>query len=371
MSKLFEPLALGALTLPNRILVAPMCQYSADDGSATDWHLVHLGQLAESGAGLLILEATAVSPEGRISPDDLGLYSDANEAALARALGVVRGLSSIPVAIQLGHAGRKASSQSPFLGGAQLRPDEPGGWTTVAPSAVPHGEGDVPPEALDEAGLAKVKADFVKAAERAARIGLQGIELHLAHGYLLHQFLSPLSNRRNDRYGGDIEGRARFPLEVFEAVRAAVPAEIPVWVRVSATDWADGGLEPAEIVEVSKRLEAMGCAAVHVSSGGLAANQKIPLGPGYQVHLAEAVKAAVSIPVIAVGLITDPVQAEEIVAGGRADAVALARALLWDPRWPWRAAARLGAKVEGPKQYWRSAPAGTVPPFKGFAHGQR
>lgn len=371
MSRLFEPLEIGGLTLPNRVVVAPMCQYNSPEGTAADWHKVHLGHLSLSGAGLLTLEATAVSAEGRISPRDLGLYSDANEAGLKDALAAVRSMSSMPVAIQLGHAGRKASSRTPFEGGAQIPPDAPDGWRTVAPSAVPHGEGDAPPVALDEAGLARVKAAFVAAAERAARLGLEGIELHMAHGYLLHQFLSPLSNRRNDGYGGGVEGRMRFPLEVFEAVRAAFPAERPVWVRISAVDWAEGGLTVEETIAVCAALKAAGCAAIHVSSGGLSAAQEIPVGPGYQVHLAKAVKAAVGLPTIAVGLVTAPDQAEEIVASGAADAVALARAMLWNPRWPWHAAAALGAKVEGPRQYWRSAPHGVEPPFAGFAHGQR
>lgn len=371
MSRLFEPLALGGLTLPNRVIVAPMCQYACEDGTAADWHMVHLGHLALSGAGLLTLEATAVSPEARISPRDLGLYSDANEAGLARVLTAIRSISPVPVTIQLGHAGRKASSRSPFEGGAQIRPEEPEGWLTVAPSAIPHGVGDAPPEALDAAGMARVKADFVATAERAARLGIDGVELHMAHGYLLHQFLSPLANRRDDAFGGDIEGRMRFPLEVFEAVRGAFPTEKPVWVRVSASDWAEGGLSMADILTLCRALEAAGCAAIHVSSGGVSTEQKILLGPGYQVHLAKAVKDAVDLPVIAVGLITEPEQAEEIIAKGEADAIALARAILWNPRWPWHAAAALGAKVHGPKQYWRSAPHGTEPPFEGFAHGQR
>lgn len=371
MSRLFDPIKIGPLTLPNRIAVAPMCQYSAEDGSATDWHMIHLGALAFSGAGVLILEATAVSPEGRISPQDLGLYSDANEAALAPIVEAIRKQSDIPLAIQLGHAGRKASSRSPFNGGAQIKPDEADGWRTVAPSAVPHDEGDVPPEALDAAGMAKVRDDFAAAALRAHRLGFQGVELHMAHGYLLHQFISPLSNRRNDAYGGAIEGRMRFPLEVFEAVRAAVPADMAVWVRTSAVDWAEGGLALEDSLELAKALEAAGCDAIHVSSGGLSTAQEIPIGPGYQVHLATSVKEVVDIPVMAVGLIETPAQAEEIVASGKADMIAMARAFLWNPRWPWHAAAELGATVSGPRQYWRSAPHGVTPPFEGFRHGQR
>lgn len=371
MSTIFSPLRIGGLTLENRIVVAPMCQYAVDDGSANDWHMAHLGALSHSGAGLLTIEATAVSAEGRISPRDLGLYSDDNEAALARVLTAIRARSEMPVAIQLGHAGRKASSRSPFEGGAQIGAAEPDGWRCVAPSAVPHGPDDEAPEALDEAGLARVREEFVIAAKRSVRLGLDGIELHMAHGYLLHQFLSPLSNQRNDGYGGDIAGRMRFPLEVFEAVRAAVPAETPVWVRLSAVDWAPGGLEIDDTLAVCHALKDAGCDALHVSSGGLSTAQKIPVAPGYQVHLAKAAKQATGLPTIAVGLITEPKQAEEIVASGQADAVAMARAFLWNPRWPWHAAAELGAKVRAPRQYWRSAPMGVEPPFEGFAHGQR
>lgn len=371
MSKLFSPMSIGGLTLENRIIVAPMCQYAVEDGTAADWHMIHLGHLALSGAGLLMLEATAVSPEARISPADLGLYSDANEAGLARVMEAIRANSEMPIAIQLGHAGRKASSRSPFEGGAQIAPDAPGGWRTVAPSDIPHGERDAPPAALDAAGMERTIADFALAAERSARLGIDAIEVHMAHGYLLHQFLSPVANRRDDEYGGDIEGRMRFPLEVFRAVRAAFPAERPVWVRVSASDWVEGGISIEDIIALGHALKEAGCAAMHVSSGGVAAAQKIPVGPGYQVHLAKAAKAALDMPIIAVGLITEPEQAEAIIADGEADAIALARALLWNPRWPWHAAVALGAEVRAPKQYWRSAPAGVTPPFAGLVHGQR
>jgi 2,4-dienoyl-CoA reductase-like NADH-dependent reductase (Old Yellow Enzyme family) len=371
MSHLFTPWQLGALPLPNRIVVAPMCQYSADEGSATDWHMVHLGHLALSGAGLLVLEATAVSAIGRISPQDLGLYSDANEAALARVLHAARAHSPIRVAIQLSHAGRKASSRAPWDGGAQIRAHEPGGWQTLAPSAVPHGAGEDAPLALDADGLRRVRDDFVAAARRAARLGLDGIELHAAHGYLLHQFLSPLANRRDDAYGGSLENRMRFPLEVFDAVRAAFPANKPVWVRVSATDWVEGGWDPESTVAFGQALKARGCAALHVSTGGVSPLQKIALGPGYQVPFAQRVKAEVGLPTIAVGLITDPAQAEAIVAQGQADAVALARAMLYDPRWPWHAAAQLGARVTAPKQYWRSQPREHKDLFEAASYGQR
>ncbi|WP_295538902.1 NADH:flavin oxidoreductase/NADH oxidase [uncultured Pseudacidovorax sp.] len=356
MSPLFEPLRLGALTLPNRIVIAPMCQYSAEDGRAADWHRIHYGHLALSGAGMLILEATAVSPEGRISPADLGLYDEATEAAMADMLRAIRVHSDMPIAVQLAHAGRKASSRAPWDGGSQLRPDEPGGWLAVAPSALPHGDGEVSPAVLDEAGLVKVRDDFVAAAKRAVRVGLQGIELHAAHGYLLHQFLSPLANARSDAYGGSLEKRMRFPLEVFEAVRAAVPAEMPVWVRVSATDWVDGGWDLPSTVAFAEALKARGCSAIHVSSGGVSPQQKIPVGPGYQLGFAREVKARVGLPTLGVGLITEPRQAEAAIAEGQADAVALARAMLYDPRWPWHAAAELGAQVDAPRQYWRSQP---------------
>ena len=368
---LFTPFRLGQLELENRIVVAPMCQYSAEDGSAGDWHMIHLGHLALSGAGLLILEATAVSPEGRITPADLGLYCDANEAALARVIGAMRNQSSIKIAMQISHAGRKASSQAPWDSGAQIAPDAPRGWHTEAPSALPHAEGEVAPAALDLADLDRIRGDFAKTAARAARLGLDGIEIHAAHGYLLHQFLSPLANTRDDLYGGSLENRMRFPLAVFEAVRGAVPAEMPVWVRVSATDWVEGGWDIAGTIALSKALEQRGCAAIHVSTGGVSPRQAIKLGPGYQVPYARQVKAEVGIPVIAVGLITEAEQANAIIADGDADAIALARAMLYDPRWPWHAAAALGAQVRAPKQYWRSQPREYKDLFLGAGFGQR
>lgn len=354
-SQLFRPLALDGLQLPNRIVIAPMCQYSADNGSATDWHLIHLGNLALSGAGLLIIEATAVEPEGRISPDDLGLWSDENEAALARVLDAVRRHSDMPVGIQLGHAGRKASVHSPWNGSRQ-RPLDDRGWQTVAPSALPMNLGDRPPLPLDAEGLKRVRDAFVATAKRAVRIGLQMVEIHCAHGYLLHQFLSPLANQRGDAYGGALENRLRFPLEVYDAVRDSVPAHIPVGVRVSGTDWVEGGWEIAQTIAFAQALKGRGVSFVHVSSGGVSPEQKIPLGPGYQVPLARAVKAATGLPTIAVGLITEYEHAEAIVAGGDADMVGLARGILYDPRWPWHAAAHLGASVKAPKQYLRSQP---------------
>jgi 2,4-dienoyl-CoA reductase-like NADH-dependent reductase (Old Yellow Enzyme family) len=356
MSRLFSPLAIGPLHLSNRIIVAPMCQYSADQGSASDWHMMHLGQLALSGAGLLIIEATAVAAAGRISPADLGLYSDANAAALARVLAAIRRYTPTPVAVQLAHAGRKASVQVPWAGGRQVAPTEANGWQTLAPSALPFQPGDHAPLALDRAGLAQVREQFVVAARRSAELGLDGIELHGAHGYLLHEFLSPLSNRRDDEYGGSLENRMRFPLEVFTAVREATPARMPVWMRISASDWVSGGWDLEQSVLFSQALAAGGSAAIHVSSGGLSPQQSIPLAPNYQVPFAARIKSAVSIPVIAVGLITEPLQAEAILSAGEADAIALARAMLYDPRWPWHAAAALGARVWAPPQYLRSQP---------------
>lgn len=371
MPALFTPLQIGPLALDNRIMIAPMCQYSAVDGNATDWHMIHLGHLALSGAGMLILEATAVSPQGRITPFDLGLYSDDNEAALARVLAAIRTYSPIKVAMQIAHAGRKASSQAPWDGGAQIRPDQPGGWQTEAPSAVPHAAGEVPPTALDRAGLERVKQDFVETARRAARLGIDAIEIHAAHGYLLHQFLSPIANHRDDEYGGSLENRMRFPLEVFDAVRAVFPADRPVWARISATDWVPDGWDIEGTVAISKELARRGCAAIHVTTGGVSPQQAIKLGPGYQVPYAQRVKAEVGLPTIAVGLITEPEQAESIIANGEADAVSLARAMLYDPRWPWHAAAKLGAQVQAPKQYWRSQPREFKDLFASASFGQR
>jgi 2,4-dienoyl-CoA reductase-like NADH-dependent reductase (Old Yellow Enzyme family) len=356
MSLLFEPIRIGALALANRIIVAPMCQYSASEGSAGDWHLIHLGHLALSGAAMLIVEATAVSPEGRITAADLGLYSDANEAALARVLAALRAISPIAIGMQLAHAGRKASSRVPWQGGAQVPRDQPGGWQAVAPSALPHAPAEQAPHALDAAGLQKVRDDFAAAARRADRLGIDGLEIHAAHGYLLHQFLSPIANHRSDDYGGSLENRMRFPLEIFDVVRAALPAGKPVWARISATDWVPGGWDIDGTVALSRALKERGCAAIHVSSGGVSPQQKIQLGPGYQVPFAARVKAEVGLPTIAVGLITEPEQAVAIVANGEADAVSLARAMLYDPRWPWHAAARLGGRVVAPHQYWRSQP---------------
>ena len=371
MSLLFQPLNIGALALANRIIVAPMCQYSAIDGNAQDWHLIHLGHLALSGAGMMIIEATAVSPEGRITPGDLGLYSDDNEAALSRVVTAIRNHSDMPLVIQVAHAGRKGSSHAPWDGGGQILPDAADGWKGEAPSTLPHAPGEDAPTALDAAGLVRVKEDFVQTAKRAVRLGFQGIEVHMAHGYLLHQFLSPLSNQRTDAYGGSLEGRMRFPLEVFDAVKAAVPDDLPVWVRVSATDWVPDGWDLDSTLALSQALKDRGCAAIHVSTGGVSPKQQIPVGPGFQVPFAARIKAETGLPTIAVGLITEPEQAEKILQDGDADAIALARTMLYDPRWPWHAAAALGAQVEAPKQYWRSQPREFASLFKDMSVGQR
>src|SRR6476661_4993651 len=353
---LFTPLTVGGVTLANRIVIAPMCQYSAVDGRMTDWHLIHLGHLALSGAALLTIEATAVLPEGRITYADVGLWSDETEEAIGRTLESVRRWSDMPIAIQLAHAGRKASCEVPWRGGRQFAPEHPNGWQTVSSTALPFDDGWQTPTALDAEGLERVRDAFAAAARRAARLGIDAVQLHGAHGYLLHQFLSPLSNHREDEYGGSLENRMRFPLEVFDAVRAAFPAEKSVTMRVSGTDWADGGWDIEQTVAFARALEAHGCGGVHVSSGGLTPRQQIPLGPSYQVPLARAVKKAISMPVVAVGLITDFEQAEAIVSTGDADLIALARAILFDPRWPWHAAAHSGASVRAPEQYLRSQP---------------
>lgn len=354
MAALFTPLTIGALTLPNRIVVPPMCQYSAEDGSATSWHRIHLGGLALSGAGMLTIEATAVEPEGRITYGDLGLYSDANETALGRTLDDIRRWSNMPIAIQLAHAGRKASSDLPWLGGAQIPEAHANGWRTVAPSGIAFTPDHHPPHALDREGMTRVREAFVRAAQRAKRIGIDAIQLHGAHGYLLHSFLSPISNQRNDEYGGDIEGRMRFPLEVFDAVRQAFDG--PVMIRISSTDWVEGGWTLDDSVVFAQRLKAIGCDAVDCSSGGSAApgQAKMTIAPGYQVPFARTLRHQAGIMTGAVGLILDFDQAESIVALGDADFVGVGRGMLYDPHWPWHAAAHFGATVKAPPQYLRA-----------------
>jgi 2,4-dienoyl-CoA reductase-like NADH-dependent reductase (Old Yellow Enzyme family) len=355
LSALFSPLTLRGLTLRNRIVVSPMCQYSAENGAAAAWHMIHLGSLALSGAAMLTIEATAVEAEGRITPGDLGLYDDATEAALRPILAAIRRHSAIAVAMQLAHAGRKASCRLPWEGGAQL-PAAEGGWTPSAPCTLPHTGGDVPPVALSEAGLNRVRDAFVAAARRADRLGIDALEIHAAHGYLLHEFLSPIANQRTDDYGGSLENRMRFPLQVFDAVRAVFPAGKPVGVRVSACDWVPGGWDLEQTIAFATALKPRGVDWIDTSSGGISNAQQIPLGPGYQVPFAEAIRRATGLTTTAVGLITEVRQAEEVISNGQADLVALARGMLYDPRWPWHAAAQLGAHVAAPPQYWRAPP---------------
>jgi 2,4-dienoyl-CoA reductase-like NADH-dependent reductase (Old Yellow Enzyme family) len=355
MSVLFSPIQLRGLKLPNRIMVAPMCQYSAVNGEANDWHFTHINTLALSGAAMFCIEATHVEAIGRITHGCLGLWNDATEAALRPIIASVRKHSKIAVAMQLAHAGRKGSSDVPWDGGQQI-PLAEGGWQTVAPSAVPHKEGEFPPLALDTPGLARVRDAFVAAAKRAERLGLDAIELHSAHGYLLHQFLSPISNKRTDQYGGSLQNRMRYPLETFDAIREVFPANKPVGVKLSATDWVEGGWDLAQTIEYVKELKKRGVDWIDASSGGVSPLQKIPLAPGYQVPFAQAIKEATAVTTMAVGLITEAKQAEDIVTSGKADMVALARGMLYDPRWGWHAAAELGGQVEAPPQYWRSQP---------------
>jgi 2,4-dienoyl-CoA reductase-like NADH-dependent reductase (Old Yellow Enzyme family) len=373
VSLLFSPTSLpaprGALPLANRIVIAPMCQYSAVDGAAGDWHLAHWTTLLNSGAGLLTLEATAVTPEGRITPDCLGLWDERTEQALGEALQRARKLAPpMPVCIQLSHAGRKASSAAPWQGGQLLAPSQRG-WQPVAPSALPQLPDEVPPTALTVAQMVQIREAFVAAARRAQRIGIDAIELHAAHGYLLHQFLSPLANQREDDYGGSLDNRMRFPLEVFAAVRQVFDG--PVGVRVSAIDWVDGGLDVTQTSEFACRLKELGCSFMHVSTAGVSPLQKIALGPGYQVPFARAIRQACGLPTTAVGLITQPQQAEDILQAGDADLIAIARVLLFKPRWPWEAAAELGGQVQASAQYWRCLPREAQSIFGNVKIGQR
>jgi len=369
-SALFQPITLRELRLSNRIMISPMCQYSATDGNVNDWHLIHLGQLAMGGAGLLCIEASAVEAIGRITPACAGLYSDDNEAAFRGLIATLRRHSDMPLAVQLAHAGRKGSSHTPWDGGKLIEP-EAGGWEPIAPSAVPFSPSEPLPREMDAADLARVREAFARAARRAAALGFDAIELHAAHGYLLHEFLSPLANRRSDRYGASLENRMRFPLEVFSAVRKVWPEAKPFGVRISSSDWIEGGWDLRQSIEFAQRLKAAGCDWIDASSGGLAPEQKIPLGPGYQVPFADAIRKEVGIPTVAVGLITEPRQAEDVIAAGRADMVALARGMLYEPHWAWRAAAELGGAVRAPKQYWRAPPRGAESIFKDAKIGQR
>lgn len=373
LSHLFSEFTLtsprGPITLANRTVVAPMCQYSAHEGQATDWHLMHWGSLLNSGAAMFIIEATGVTPQARITPLCLGLWDDVTATALDDKLNRARKLAPhVPVCIQLAHAGRKASSAAPWQGG-QLLDAGHGGWATQAPSAIPHLPQETPPTELSVQDMADITQAFAKAAERAQAIGIDAIELHGAHGYLLHQFLSPIANHRTDAYGGHFDGRTRFPMEVFQAVRAVFKGA--VGMRISASDWVENGWTPEETADFSLRLKLAGADFVHISSGGVSAQQKIAIGPDYQVPFAKLVKQKTGMPTIAVGLITEPQQAEDILARGDADLIALARAFLYKPRWVWEAAAVLNGKVVASPQYWRCMPREAQGIFDSVHIGQR
>jgi len=355
-SALFSPIRLADLELPNRVVVAPMCQYSAADGVATDWHLTHLGMLSNSGAGMLVIEATHVERRGRITHGCLGLYSDACEAALEHVVYHCHHIGSAKIAIQLAHAGRKASSERPWEGAKALAPNEDP-WPTIGPSAVPFGPDWHTPSAMTEEDMGHVTAAFTDAAKRSLRIGFDAIELHIAHGYLLHSFISPLSNKRNDAYGGSFDGRMRFPLEVARAVRAVVPRGVPLGARITGTDWIDGGLTGDDAVATGKALKAAGLDYVDISSANITPESRWPNDPGFNVPIAERVRRECGgLAVRAVGMIVGAKQAEDIVAEGKADMIAMARAFLDDPHWAWHAAQTLGAEVARPKQYTRTAP---------------
>ena len=354
-SALFSPLRLADLNLANRVVVSPMCQYSANDGVASDWHLTHLGMLANSGAGLLVVESTHVERFGRITHGCLGLYSDACEAALERIVAHCRRIGSAKLAIQLSHAGRKASAQRPWEGGKALPAGEDP-WPTIAPSAIPFGPGWHTPRAMTEDDMARVQGAFIDAAKRAVRIGFDAAELHFAHGYLLHGFVSPISNTRNDGWGGSLEGRMRFPLEIARAVRAVVPPGMPLGARFTGSDWLDGGLTVDDAVILAKALKDTGLDYIDVSSGGVSTQGQaaVPAKPGYNVPLADQIRREAGLPTRVVGLIVSPQKAEAIVAEGRADMVALGRAFLDDPHWAWHAAQALGGEVTHPPQYQRA-----------------
>ena len=361
MSQLFQPIQLGGLGLRNRVMIAPMCQYSAVEGVIQPWHWQHLGSLAISGAGVLVVEATGVEAAGRITLGDTGLWNDAQEAAFKKLIADIATYSDTPIGIQLAHAGRKASTEPPWIDkGRPLTPEEDA-WMTVAPSAAPFDEGWHTPEALDDAGMARIKTAFVAATERADRAGFDLVELHGAHGYLFSEFLSPISNKRTDAFGGALENRMRFPLEVAEAVRAVWPKHKALGMRLNGSDWVEGGVTPEETAEVAKHLKALGFDYVHISSGGNVAKAKIPgREPGYQLDFAEVVKTAnPDLTVIAVGMIAGAHQAEQVLAEGKADMIALARAALDDPRWPHHAAETLDGGSDAPSpwpvQYQRAA----------------
>ena len=352
MPALFEPLQLRGLSLTNRIIVSPMCEYSSDEGFANDWHVVHLGSRAVGGAALVFTEATAVTPEGRISPQDLGIWSDAHIDVLSRITRFIRSQKRAS-GMQLAHAGRKGSTRRPWEGGGAVETD---GWVPVGPTNEAFANGFPMPRALDESEIRSITRAFAQAAQRALTAGFDVVEVHAAHGYLLHEFMSPLSNTRTDAYGGSFDNRIRFCLEVVDAVRAVWPERLPVFVRISATDWVDGGWDIEQSIALARRLKARGVDLIDCSSGGNIATPKIPLGPGYQVPFAERIRKEADIRTGAVGLITQPEQANAIIEEGHADCVLLARELLRDPYWPLRAARELGAAIEWPVQYLRAAP---------------
>jgi 2,4-dienoyl-CoA reductase-like NADH-dependent reductase (Old Yellow Enzyme family) len=352
MSKLFAPIKLGSIEFKNRVFVSPMCQYSSQDGLPTDWHLVHLGSRAVGGAALVMVEATAVSPEGRISPFDSGIWTDEHAQRFERITRFIKQQNSIP-SIQLAHAGRKASTDVPWQGGRALGEDA-GGWQPIAPSPIPFDAGDPVPREMSVRDMEAVVEQFVSAARRSLNAGFQVAEVHMAHGYLLHEFLSPLSNRRSDRYGGSLENRLRLPLEVAQAVRSVWPRELPLFVRISCTDWVEGGWDLEQSIALCKQLKKVGVDLIDCSSGALVPYAKIPAGPGFQTPFAAAIRQAAGIATGTVGLITSPQQAEQIVATDQADVVLLAREMLRDPYWPLHAAKALHAEVAWPVQYERA-----------------
>ena len=352
---LFTPIQLRQLEIQNRVMVSPMCQYSATEGSPGPWHHMHLGQFAASGVGLLCIEMTNIEAAGRITPYCMGLYSDDNESALRQVVNFCKDIADTPIALQLAHAGRKASSARPWEGRQPILPSD-GGWEIVAPSAIALQDDTPVPRELSSTEIADMVNKFADAARRAERIGIDALELHAAHGYLLHQFLSPISNRRTDNYGGSLDNRMRFVLEVFEATRAAWPATKPLGIRLSATDWIEGGWDMDQSIVLCKLLKQSGCDWIDVSSGGLAPDQVVPVGPGFQVPLSEQIRQETGMTTIAVGLITEPRQAETILSEGKADMVALARGMLYNPRWVWHAADELGAQIEYPVRYQRCRP---------------
>ncbi|MBF7683202.1 NADH:flavin oxidoreductase/NADH oxidase [Acinetobacter sp. B5B] len=368
MSELFQSIAFDSLTLDNKIIIAPMCQYSAvDEGCLSYWHEQQWASYALSGAGLCIVEATAVHPAGRISYADLGLWNDDQAERMKALLHKIRAISPMPFAIQLAHAGRKASTELPWRGRGQIAKNDVLGWQTVAPSPIPFSADDAVPHELSIKEIKSIQQDFVAAAQRAVEAGFSLIELHAAHGYLLHQFLSPLSNHRTDEYGGSLENRVRMLLETFQAIKEVVPTHFPIGVRVSATDWMQvESWDTASTIYVSQVLQQLGAAYIHVSSGGLHEHQVIDVKENYQVPFAQSVKEAVHIPVIAVGLITAPQQAEDILKQQQADAIALGRVMQYNPRWPWHAAATLGAEMRISPQYMRCQPHGLKDFFKPF-----